>query len=136
MCAQLAYGGMFLLLRTAAVDLCCFSWHGLRPVGWQRQLVKHRLYAPHGGEIVPLGTDRERKALKKAQALFPDRYMYLGVGARFSPWYCCHWSHYVKVLVIDGQGTPPENKYGWGDCWGMEWDDFLQTEWVKKQCQQ
>ena len=131
MFAHLAYGAWNLVLRV--IDTCCFRWHGIRPSAWQRQLVKHRFRALHGGEFKSGGTDKELAALKKAQALYPERYMYLGVGSEYSPWYGERWCHYVKVLVTDRKGTPPANKYGGGGCWGMGWDSFLETEWVKNQ---
>ena len=74
---QVAYGAWYLMLLT--IDMTCFGWHGFRPTSWQRQLVMHRFRAPHGGEFKPFGTDKERAALKKAQALYPDRYMYLSL---------------------------------------------------------
>ena len=131
MYAQLIYGGRYLLLRT--IDLCCFSWHGWRPLSWQMQLITHNFCAPHGGVYNPFGTAEERAALEKAQALYPDRHMYLGLGSRYSPWYGYQWGHDVKVLVTDRKGTPPTNKYGGSGCWGMKWKHFLQTEWVDKQ---
>jgi len=93
--------------------------------------VQHSFRAPHGGVSVPGGTAEERAELKRAQALYPDRYMYLGAGSHYSPWYGNRWCHYVKVLVTDHNGTPPADKYGGGDCWGMAWERFLETEWVK-----
>jgi hypothetical protein len=131
MSAHLAYGAWYLALLI--VDTCLFRWHGIRPVAWQRQFVRHRFRAPHGGEFKSFGTDKERAALKKAQALYPERHMYLGAGADYSPWYGERWCHYVKVLVTDDKGTPPVNKYGDGTGWGMEWDQFLETDWVKNQ---
>ena len=126
---QVAYGAWYLMLLT--IDMTCFGWHGFRPTSWQRQLVMHRFRAPHGGEFKPFGTDKERAALKKAQALYPDRYMYLGAGSDYSPWYGNRWCHYVKVLVTDEKGTPPADKYGGSNCYGMPWEHFLQTERVK-----
>lgn len=131
MYAQLAYGAWFLVLTT--IDTCVFKWHGVRPVAWQRQLVRHRFNAPHGGIFVSGGTEKERAKLRRAQALYPERYMYLGAGSDYSPWYGERWGHDVKVLVTDNKGTPPADKYGGSDCWGMGWGQFLETEWVKNQ---
>ena len=61
--------------------------------------------------------------------------MHLGAGSDYSPWYGERWGHYVKVLVIDHKGTPPVIRFGDGNCWGMEWDQFIDTEWVQHQKQ-
>jgi len=132
MYAQLAYGMRFLALNV--IDTCCFNWHGIRPVAWQRQLMQHRLRAPHNCFRYG-GTNKEQVELKRAQALYPDRFMYLGIGSEYSPWIGSRMCHRVKVLVTDHMGTPPVNKYGDANCWGMEWGCFLETEWVKKKNQ-
>ena len=131
MYAHFAYGAWYLVLF--AVDVCCFRWHGRRPVVWQRQLLKHRFRAPAGGEVKSFGTEKELAELVKAQAMYPDRYMYLGAGSKYSPWSGQRWGHYVKVLVTDHRGTPPSKRYGDQNSWGMDWDRFLQTEWVHGQ---
>jgi hypothetical protein len=61
--------------------------------------------------------------------------MYLGAGSKYSPWYGQCWGHYVKVLPTDHQGKPPSNGYGDlnSESWGMAWDRFLETDWVKYQ---
>lgn len=131
MYAHLSYGAWFLVLR--CIDAMCFSWHGVRPAAWQRQLMRHRGSAPHGGEFQSGGTEKERAELRAKQALYPDRYMYLGAGSSYSPWYGERWHHYVKVLVTDNKGTPPPNKYGGPDAYGMPFERFIETEWAKTQ---
>jgi len=131
MYAHLSYGTCYFLLQ--AIDMICFRWHGLRPLAWQRQLVLHRFKAPQiEGEFKPFGTDKEQEELRKAQALYPDRYMYLGVGSDYSPWRGNSWGHYVKVLVTDAKGTPPVNKYGGANAYGMPLERFLKSEWVQE----
>ena len=125
--AHFVYGMRYFLLRV--IDQTCFAWHSYRPLAWQRQLVDHRFRAPHGGQVVPFGTDKERQMLANAQALYPDYHMYLGVGSQYSPWYGYTWSHYVKLLVKNSTGERPENKYGGsGGCYGMSFDQFQETE--------
>ena len=133
MYAPLAYGAWFFVLQT--IDIMCFRWHGLRPLAWQKQLIAHRFKAPQiDSQFRPFGTDKERAELQRAQALFPDRYMYLGAGCDYSPWQGNRWCHYVKVLVTDSKGTPPPTRYGGGgNCYGMPLERFLETEWVQQQ---
>ena len=131
MTAQLTYAMHHLLLRT--IDTTCFSWHGLRPLAWQRKLIDHRFRAPHAGQVVPFGTPDEQAMLAAAQALYPDNHMYLAVGSHYSPWYGYTWHHHVKVVVRDSTGTPPDNKYGGGGAYGMPFENFKQSEWAQHQ---
>ena len=133
MSLHILYGARYILL--CVIDMLCFRWHGYRPLAWQKQLVHHAFTAPQGGSLVPFGTDKERQELTAAQALFPDRYMYLGVGMSYSPLEGERWLHYVKVLVKDATGAPPTNRYGGGSCYGMPFERFLETPWAKQHAQ-
>jgi hypothetical protein len=68
---------------------------------WQRQLLKHRFRAPAGGEFKSFGTEKELAELEKAQAMYPERHMYLGAGSKYSPWYGQRWGHYVATSFCD-----------------------------------
>ena len=123
MYAPLAYGAWFCLLQT--IDTLFFKWHGFRPIIWQKQLVAHSFNAPQvHTDFTPFVNEKERAELQRAQALYPDRYMYLGAGADYSPYCGNRWCHYVKVLVTDHKGTPPPDKYGGPNCYGMLGDLF------------
>ena len=118
MYAQLAYGAWFVVLRVTG-----------------RQRLKHRLSAPEwrGSEFRYGGTEKEQAELRRAQALYPSRHMYLGIGSEYSPWYGTRARHTVRVLVTDHKGTPPTRRYGDANAWGMEWGRFLETEWVTRE---
>ena len=95
---------------------------------------RHIIFAPPPEAFSPhLARWRNALRWRRRKLFILIHTMYLGLGSRYSPWYGYRWGHDVKVLVTDRKGTPPANKYGGGGCWGMKWEDLLQTEWVDKQ---
>ena len=122
----LAYGARYGALLL--VDTLLFSWHGFRPLSWQREFLGHRFASPivHCGNI-PTGQDFQ--ALRVAQAMYPDRTVYLGLGSRYSPWYGKTFFHEVKVLVgSGGDGAPPKRTV---DGYGIPLEQFRRLPWGK-----
>ena len=78
-----------------ATDLFLFSWHGWRPVCWNRRFLVHRLTGPmicHS--IVP--TKGDMMALDEAMQRRPDQAWRLSLTSKYSPWYGTYFYNVVK----------------------------------------
>ena len=87
------YGAKYGLL--CAADVILFSWHGFRPLCWDRQFLMHRFSGPMTcRSIVP--TESDMLALQEAMRRHPDKNWRLSLSSKYSPWYGTYVYNEVK----------------------------------------